>query len=891
MKHQIIQTLLLCLLCALPLHAQRKNEEITLHLNNATLSEFIQKLETATGFNFIYGEGVKADHPISINVTKQSLKSVMDIALSGQPIRYEIQKPHILLMPKRESLAIPSASRGKATISGFVSDLSSGETLIGANVYDGLSRHGAASNAYGFYTLTLPKGEVALLFSYMGYEAQQHAFTLQGDTVLNIQMNSHNELAEVVVTSHRREAGITATHMGAVEIPLKQIQNTPTILGEADLLKTIQLLPGVQAGTEGFSGLYVRGGSSEQNLVLLDGTPIYNPDHLLGIFSIFQPEAVKNVTLYKSSFPARYGGRLSSVVDVRTNDGNLHEHHGLLSIGMTSDKLHWEGPIVRGRTAFSLSARGTHSLLFTPFVKSLRESNAYFYDTHAKLTHQLNERNRLYLSLYHGKDSYHYDWEENYQIGADSKDTYHNTSLGKWGLNWQNSVASLRWNHVYGHKLFGNATITYNSYGMNMRAQANEEIHTEGQTSSYRYASDYRSGIRDLSARMDFDYTPLPTHQVRFGAEYIAHQFRPETIDSKLKEAENGEQVTDTLFHNSGSSRLTGHEVAVFAEDDFKATHRLSLNVGVHASYFYTQHKGYFSLQPRLSAKYLLQHDVSLKASYSQMSQYVHLLSSTQIVMPTDLWVPITKDIKPMAAHQWSAGIYYTGLKGWEFALEGYIKQMNHVLEYKEGMSMGFYSAHWESRVEMGKGRSRGLEIMAQKTEGKTTGWISYTLSNTERRFEHINEGEWFPYRYDRRHSLNVMLNHQFSKKFDVGVSWIYHTGGVITVPERTMLVMRPGDYYPSREQYISHRGNYRLPATHRLNLSMNLRREKNGHESIWNLSLYNAYNAMNPNLVYASTSTEYENDYGFTHARQKTHVKKVTILPIIPSVSYTYKF
>lgn len=915
--HHIRATLLMCVvLLTHSLYAQNKDVRLSMNFRNVTLENVIKQLENATGFSFIYGEEVKLNRRITLEVEKLTIQEVLQRVFEKESIKFEISGKHILLY-KRHTPQKP-ASR-KFTISGYVTDGASSETLIGANILESRRSTGTATNPFGFYTLTLPEGDAELTFSYLGYETLQSRFELDRDTLLNICLNSNNQLEEVVILSDKREAGIESTTMGANEIPMAQIRNTPSILGEADLLKTIQLMPGVQAGMEGFSGMYVRGGGPDQNLVLLDGIPVYNADHLLGVFSIFTPEAVKNVTLFKSSFPARYGGRLSSIVDVRTNDGDMQKYHGAISIGLLTDKLHIEGPIIKGKTSFSLSARAMPTAFFknlivdkdddSPYVHYADKYNYYFYDMNAKLNHKFNDRSRLFLGFYRGKDHYHYDSREDYPNNSNYKETRYYDN--KNHLNWGNMIGYARWNYVFNNRLFGNTTLSYNSYRMTLTGMMDDVRYSNNQlTDRNHYSSEFHSGIRDWSARMDFDYTPVPEHHIKFGGEFIYHTYSPGVSTSKMQEVENGIEQADTLYNTSTSRDMNGQELSVYAEDNLVLSDRLSLNAGVRFSMFHTQGKSYFSAQPRLSARYDLGDGFSTKASYTCMSQYVHLLSSTPLSMPTDLWVPITKDIRPMYSNQYSLGGYYTGLAGWEFSVEGYYKQMRHILEYQDGVSFFGTSTNWEEKVETGQGRSYGLEIMMQKNIGRTTGWLAYTLSKTEHRFPdgNINQGRWFPYKYDRRHSISLCLNHKFSDRIDVGASWIFNTGGCITVPERATVIIRP-DGSTEAGAYISQRNNYRLPASHRLNLGINFNKKTKHGMRTWNISLYNAYNAMNPNIVYSKWQMDsdylnrYYNDYFNNNyngkpgevpplkEEGKNVIKKLTILPCIPSVTYTYRF
>ncbi len=903
--HRIRTVLLMCVvLLSASLHAQAQNKETRINLNirNATLESFVKQLENATGFSFIYGEEVKLTHRITLEMKQKNISEILQRAFENEPITFEISGKHILL--HKRPVPQKPVSR-KFTISGYVTDGASSETLIGANILESRRSTGTATNPFGFYSLTLPEGETELVFSYLGYESRHSRFELTKDTLLNVRLDSNNQLAEVVVLSDKREAGIESTAMGAHEIPMTQIRHTPSILGEADLLKTIQLMPGVQAGMEGFAGMYVRGGGPDQNLVMLDGIPVYNADHLLGVFSIFTPEAVKNTTLFKSSFPARYGGRLSSIVDVRTNDGDMHKYHGAFSIGLLTDKLHIEGPIWKERTSFSFSARAIPTLFFKNLIVDKDDTysdkyNYYFYDVNAKVNHKFSDRSRIFLSFYKGKDHYHYD---SYYHGDNYDNSIKNYSKDNSHLNWGNTIAYGRWNYVFNSKLFCNTTVSYNKYEMGLDGNMEDTYTVANKVQDrYYYSSKFNSGIRDWSARMDFDYTPMPQHHIKFGAEYIHHTFRPGIATSKIQDIDNGALQEDTVYNTSNSHAMRGQEISLYAEDNFNVNARLSLNAGVRTSLFHTQGKSYYSLQPRLSARYDLGQGYSAKASYTCMAQYVHMLSSTPLSMPTDLWVPITKDISPMYANQFSIGGYYSGLPGWEFSVEGYYKQMKHILEYQDGVSFFGTSTNWEEKVEMGEGRSFGLELMAQKTLGKTTGWLAYTLSKTDHRFKSgtINQGRWFPYKYDRRHSISLNLSHKFSDRIDAGASWIFNTGGCITIPEKATIIIRP-DGSIEETGYISRRNNYRLPASHRLNLGVNFNKKTKHGMRTWNISIYNAYNAMNPNIVYSKYKNGYnvyyddfyESIYHGNTGQKKaqTVIKKITILPCIPSVTYTYRF
>lgn len=872
---------------SLQMQAQKNDTQLSFSIRNASLEEFIKYLENSTGFSFIYGEEVKINRRITLEVKQKTIREILDQAFKNEPIGYQIAGRHILLQKKKQK----PVSR-KFTISGYVTDGTSAETLIGANILESRQQQGTTTNPYGFYSITLPAGETELSFSYLGYTTRQYKLELSKDTLINVLMQDNNQLEEVVIISDKAEAGITATQMGAQEIPIAQIKNTPSILGEADVMKTIQLMPGVQAGVEGSAGLYVRGGGPDQNLILLDGVPVYNVDHLFGFFSVFTPEAVKKVTLFKSSFPARFGGRLSSVVDVRSNDGDMKKYHGTLSVGLLSSKIQLEGPIIRDKTSFNISARRSYiDLIAKPFMPKDDKISYYFYDINAKINHKFSDRSRLFLNFYNGKDSYYFK----------TTDSSSSMYKDKMSLNWGNTIATARWNYIFNQKLFSNTTVAYNKYRMDANSTVYTKTNLIESISESNYHSNYHSGICDWSYLIDFDYNPTPAHHIKFGAGYLHHDFRPEVATSKIQEKEDGITKQDTLYNSISNSTIQAHEVSAYIEDNFDIGSRLRMNVGLHLSMFRVQRRNYFSVQPRVSARYQLTRHTALKASYTKMSQYIHLLSSTPISMPTDLWVPVTSKIKPMQAHQYSLGSYYTGLTGWEFSVEGYYKQMRNVLEYKEGVSFLGSSSGWENKVEMGKGRSMGIEFMAQKTTGKTTGWIAYTLAKSDRKFAvgGINNGERFPYKYDRRHNLSLVVNHKFSNRIDIGASWIFSTGGTATIAEEVTAIIRPGEDAIQQKDYIEKRNNYRLPASHRLNIGVNFNKKTKHGVRTWNISLYNAYNAMNPTMIYSNNSGGYasyiknqeDGKVYLQYIPAKRKITKLTLLPCVPSVTYTYKF
>lgn len=780
------------------------------------------------------------------------------------------------------ALGVPASAQERlVTISGYIDAAESQETLLGATVYAPQSQQGTQTNSHGFFSLRLPVGTQLLRFSFVGYEAQEHTFELTGDTTLSIHLRPLGELSAVTVTGERRKLNLSK--LGVLQVPVEIVKRAPSLFGESDLMKALQLMPGVQAGSEGSAGVHVRGGGPDENLILLDGVSLYNVDHLMGFFSVFTPEAVKQVDLYKGSFPARYGGRLSSVIDVRTNDGDLSRYHGSLQIGLLSSKLQLEGPLVKERTSFNLSIRRTYAdLLIRPFLPKDEQVGYYFYDIYGKLQHRLSGRDRLFLSVYHGRDALHSDIQD--KEGSIQDQT-------KGSLAWGNTLGALRWTHIFTPRLYSDLTLAYTRYHFFIDSRYSERSETFASSASSRY----KSGIEDLSLGWHLHHHLTNSQQFRYGLDYIYHRFRPEAMSSYSRYEAGSAVQEENLPDLLGKARvLPAQDLSAYIESRTELG-ALQVDAGLRTSLYSVEGKGYLALQPRLSLGWHLTPDWLLQTAYARMSQSVHLLTSATMTLPSDLWVPATKHIRPMTSDQVSLGLTYQGLPGWSFSLEGYYKQMNHVLEYKDGASFLGRSSGWEDKVEMGLGRAYGLEAMLMRQVGKTTGWLGYTWAHSERRFSQgqINGGQWFPYKYDRRHHINLVVSHRFSSRLDLSASWEYFSGGVITLASERMalplLTIQGGSSFPSETNYVERRNNYRLPATHRLNLSANFRRRtRRGHESIWNVSLYNAYNQMNPAFITPKVNRQYDAN---GRRSQYLTLEQYTILPILPSVSYTYKF
>lgn len=790
------------------------------------------------------------------------------------------------------------------TVSGAITDAKSGETLIGATVLDTRSGKGVVTNLYGHYSLTLKSDSVNLKVSFVGYEPQFFNFKLDKNREINVKLSSSVTLEEVTITAERT-GDTRSSQMSAVVMPVEKLKTVPVMFGEADLIKALQLMPGVQSGSEGNSGMYVRGGGPDENLFLLDGVPLYNVSHMGGFFSAFNTDAIKNVTLYKGSFPARFGGRLSAVLDVTQNNGNDKELHGNASVGLISAKFNLEGPIVKEKTTFSLSARRTYAELFIiPAIMWLDEvtseeekegptvaQNAkfdagyYFYDINAKLTHKFSDKSRLYVSFYKGNDNIHgrvktvTSLNENVYLGFENE--------------WGNMVGALRWNYELTPKLFMNLSANYTQYD-NMINGSVEKLATPSDPNPSTMGADYRSGIKEATLRADFDLSPNPEHNTKFGTLFTRHWFTPEVASGSVNYYDSI-QMNQALHFDSVifSGTLPANELAAYVEDDWALTETLKINYGLHFSAFEVENSFYSSLQPRLSGRMMLSDDLSIKVGYARMRQYVHLLSTTSVTLPTDLWVPVTDRVAPMTSDQIAAGINYSRSGIADFSIEAYYKKMDNLIEYKDGATFMGSTENWENLVYTGEGWSYGLELLVQREVGNLTGWIGYTWSRTMHLFDRpgqvLNEGKAFPAKYDRRHDISIVLNYKFSDRVDVSATWVFSTGNAASLATQSYPVAQedPEDYegngYGQSVNYIEGRNNYRMPNYHRLDIGANFHRKFKRARRTISVSIYNVYNRQNPYMLYRSKNETYQ---GYPSA-----LVQLSIFPILPSVGYTLYF
>ncbi|MDW3648661.1 MAG: TonB-dependent receptor plug domain-containing protein [Bacteroidia bacterium] len=800
------------------------------------------------------------------------------------------------------------------TINGYVKDLSNGESLINATILDEASGKGAITNNFGFFSLKLPQDSVKLKLSYAGFSPKRISFFLKQDTTLNVSLDALT-LNSVDIIAEEVEREVDNAQMGAVVVPISQVKLMPALLGEVDVIKAIQLMPGVQSGSEGTTGLYVRGGGPDQNLIMLDGVPLYYVSHLGGFFSVFNADALSSVKLYKGGFPARYGGRLSSILDIRMKEGNLNKFEGEGSIGLISSKLSLQGPIQKGKSSFIISGRRTYiDLLTRPISKIASQGEAsvgyYFYDLNGKINHRFSDKDRLYFSFYMGDDKF----------GGSGKteDTNYEDEF-KLGLSWGNRIGALRWNHVWSKNLFSNVTGTFSRYQLKTSAEGSSKYSDGDTTITDVFGLEYLSRIQDWGGRIDFDYYPSPAHDIKFGIQTTYHTFEPGTIG--INQRSNETRVDTNLVSNLDYT----WESAIYFEDRIKIGQKFSANLGVHATQYLIDKKTFYTIQPRLSARFALSKNVAFKASYVQMNQFIHLLTNSGTGLPIDLWVPATDKVPSQFSWQAAAGVSASLWQDqYQLTVEGYYKEMTGLIAYKEGNNFffgGLQSGSWEETVETGgRGESYGAEVLLQKKTGKTTGWIGYTLSWNWRQFPNINEGSRFPYKYDRRHDISIVVSHKFNKRVSVAGTWVFGTGNAITLPTGGYPTLadptRQGNirfrdvngetspvfYTPFRQIFTditgygngaqvfeNGRNGFRMQAYHRLDLGVNFTKEKKWGERTWTIGVYNAYSRLNPFAYYLDGNERFNPDTGQFDSNPT--LKKLAIFPIIPSVSYQFKF
>ena len=754
-------------------------------------------------------------------------------------------------------------------------DSLSRETLIGASLQIKETGKGVNSNQYGYFSLTLSEGEYNMVVSFVGFLPFEQKISLHTDQELNLSLLSKSSLSdEIVISSKKRDANVKNAQMGQIDLSMSRMRSVPVIFGEIDPLKTLQLFPGVSNAGEGNSGLYVRGGGPDQNLILLDDAVVYNSGHLFGFFSVFNGDAIKNITLIKGGMPAQYGGRLSSVLDVSMKEGNMKKFQAEGGIGSISSRLAVQGPLLKDKASFIVSGRRTYiDALVKPFIKKGSQfygSGYYFYDLNAKFNYKFSNKDRLYISGYFGRDVF---------------DFVNNQRQFDVNIPWGNSTLTARWNHVFSNKLFLNTTVVYNDYDFALGALQN----------NFNFA--LKSGIRDVNIKSDLDHYLTPEHKLKYGIQYTFHRFSPSVV--------SGQQ--DSVVFNPNNAQLKyAREMAAYVQDDWEISDDLKMSYGIRWSGFqqvgpYTNYttdnfgnrldsvafktaepiKFYSGFEPRATLRYSLDDETSIKGSVSRNRQYIHLVSNSGTTLPTDVWVPSTFRVKPQLSWQYAAGFFKNfNDNAYETSIEVYYKSMNNQIEYREGYTPSIKDP--EEEFVFGNGWSYGAEFFFNKTKGRFTGWIGYTLAWSWRKFPELNKGNKYPAKFDRRHDLSVVGIYDLNSKWKFSAVFVYATGNATSLPEKFYLVEGV------LTQQYSKINQYRLPSYHRLDLSATytpVPKKLRKVTSSWNFSIYNAYSRRNPYFLYFDqTGSAFDGSL-------EVQAKQVSLFPVIPSVTYNFKF
>jgi hypothetical protein len=747
------------------------------------------------------------------------------------------------------------------TISGHVKDASSGEEQIGATIYIEETKSGTVTNSYGFYSITLPQGIYHIKFSFIGFETVEKDIDLTQNIRLDIELEPKQEaLDEVVIKGDKEDENVKSSSMGVVKMNVKEIKKIPVLFGEQDVLKTLSLMPGISSSGEGKGGFYVRGGNTDQNLILLDEAPIYNASHLMGFFSVFNSDALKDVKLYKEGIPAKFGGRLSSVVNVHTNNGNSKRFSVSGGLGLISSRLTIEGPIIKDKLSFMVSGRRTYADLFLKMTKKdFRDNTLYFYDLNGKVNYDVGKRDKIFLSAYYGRD----------KLGTDV-----------FGFSWGNTTATLRWNHIMNSKLFSNTSLIYSNY--------NYQIKVEEQNVKIQL----NSGISDFNVKQDFSWFFNADNTIKFGFNIIYHKFLP---GERLTEGVSS--VPDIILQKE-----QGVESALYMSNTQKIGSLLSLEYGFRLSmynalgpgsvYKYDENGGiidettfgkgeliktYVEPEPRLALTYVLNETSSIKVSYQRMAQNVHLLSSSTSESPTDIWIPSSSIIKPEIGNQVSLG-YFKNFKNntFETYVEVYYKTMSNQIDYKDGANI-LLNPHIEADLTFGKGKSYGVEFFVKKRLGRFTGWVGYTLSKTVKQFDIINDGKWYSSRQDRTNDFSVVLMYELNKRIDFAATGVYYTGDAVTMPSGRYVINN--NIVP----LYTERNGYRMPNYYRIDLSMNLKNKKvHKLNSFWNFSIYNVTARKNAYSIYFQENIDNPGEL---------QAIKLYLFSIVPSVTWNFNF
>ena len=797
--------------------------------------QLISLIEQESGLLISYSNRVYSASNVKLDYKSAPLRRFLDDIFVRYPVDYIEQGEKVIVALRATKLY---------TVCGFCRDALSGESLIGANVYDSLIMVGQSTNGYGFFSFKLPAGKVPLCASYVGYKTEFKQLELTSDTMLMLRLQPMPMLADVDVLA---SGEMYEKDMEVVDLPVGYVKNMPSLLGESDVIRAFQMTPGVQSGEEGFGGMSVRGGSADQNILLLDDVPLYSSSHMMGLYSIFNIESVNKAKLVKGGFPARYGGRLSSVVDIKTKEGNMQKYGGYVNIGLLSSNATLEGPIIKDKMSFIVSGRRTYFDIFSAKIQNNNDNkySFYFYDVTAKLNYIASPKDRIYLNFLAGYDHFNYGYNyRNVKLVYDNSDVRTVLTNDNQKIKWGSLVTSLRWNHIFGSSLFLNCTSFYSRY----RSRNTMSMYDSEDT--YGYKHQYFSGIQDIGHRADFTwYMPYSDNVMRYGVYFVNHAFSPSV--SLMTVSEDG---SSTVSLNRRSSKdMYCLESYIYCEDEFRYN-KLSGNVGLHLSLF--KHKGeslYMRLEPRLSLCYDIMKSLSVKVSYTDMTQFMQLARIATVASPADIWLPISSELSPPRSWQLSSEVNMQLGNGLSFVVETYRKKFVHALTHKSSVLISLSDvSHWDKMFVEGEGVSNGIELFLQRTTGRLTGWLGYGWCKSESRFDEINNGKTFPSDNDRTHSIVINGNYKITDNMDFGVSWNFNTGAPVTISDSRYVIA--GDDVHHNAPFLpieGERNGYRMPNSHTLSMGFNIHKQRRKTSTVLSFGIYNVYSQKNPMFVY----------------------------------------
>ena len=877
--------LALLLFLAGPILAQPiLDKPVDFSIDQLSLESALYELGKTADLNLIFSNDILPEKQITCRFVKTPLKTVLKAVLSGTSLSYRVIGQQIVLFQPEKPLR-------SFTVSGYIQDDRTGELLVGATVMIDQRNTGTSSNAYGFFTLEIKEDVREVTFSYLGYKRLTKQIELTKDESWTINLLPSLTLAEVIVVAKTIPTFEPEDFVD--KLVSAQLETVTSLGGEGDIFRLANHLPGVTTGTDGIGGIHVRGGSLDQNLFLLDDVPIYNPTHLIGAFSIFNDSAIKSASFVRGRFPARYGGRLSSVLDIRTKDGNLNEWETSIGLGVSSAKFSVEGPLVKGKSSIFLAARTTPlGLLIKPISERNKmernqegSTDLLFYDVNAKLHYAFSDRNKLYLSFYQGGDAYKDETAVFYQIGEDVQ--LNNRDYSRDDLRWGNRAGALRWNHLISNKVFINTSLIYSQYQFNSESVAE---HTDTLSSDQSVFNSYRlinfsSEIKDLGIKVDIDHSVSPLYQMRYGGEATHHRFTPglasEEADLSLMIGEV--DISRSFFDSIDNRTVPALEYALYSEHNLHWKN-LDIRLGLRWSALSVEGTFYQSLQPRANFSWRPFRRVQISGGVSNNQQYLHLLSTSGVGLPTDIWIPSTDRTRPQSAWQYVLGVKTLLPNNFTLGVEAYYKKLNHLVEYSENTSFSFVnSRNYENNIVTGKGTSKGIEWMLERNLGRATTTFSYTLSATDRTFSGINNGASFPYRYDRRHNLKIGGSYRFSEQWTVVTNFEYGSGLAVSLPAGRYAYSYPGSFsQPIEVLVFEERNGFRLPPNHRMDIALNWRKAGENIEQSAGIGVYNVYNRKNVLYYRLGRNPDDPSEPAFLQA---------SLVPILPYFQYAIKF